>query len=156
MRNVRRAPALQPQGWPASSGREVTVSDAATDITARHRYSDAVADAAHIKNRIGDDLMKAKALGLALALSCGLLATSALTASAAPLGASTLTGAGVSNSAVELAQFKKKRYNQGYKNGYRAGSRHSRAPRNWRRYGARPGDWRTRGCIIVGPIWYCP
>ena len=101
--------------------------------------------------------MKAKAIGLALALSCGLLATSALTASAAPLGGtSALTGVVTSNAGFELAQFKKKRFNQGYRNGYRAGSRHSRAPRNWRRYGARPGDWRTRGCIIVGPIWYCP
>lgn len=101
--------------------------------------------------------MKAKAIGLALALSCGLLATSALTASAAPLGGTgALTGASAANSGVELAQFKKKRFNQGYRNGYRAGSRHSRAPRNWRRYGARPGNWRTRGCIIVGPIWYCP
>ena len=101
--------------------------------------------------------MKAKYIGLALALSCGLLATSAFTASAAPLGGSAaLTGVTAANSGVELAQFKKKRYNQGYRNGYRAGARHSRAPRNWRRYGARPGDWRTRGCIIVGPIWYCP
>ncbi len=105
--------------------------------------------------------MKAKAIGLALALSCGLLATSALTASAAPLGGTSaltgnLAGVATSNTGVELAQFRKKRYNQGYRNGYRAGSRHSRAPRNWRRYGARPGDWRTRGCVIVGPIWYCP
>lgn len=101
--------------------------------------------------------MKAKAIGLALAMSCGLLATSALTASAAPLGGTgALTGAtSASNAGFELAQFKK-RYRQGYRNGYRAGSHHSRAPRNWRRYGSRPGDWRTRGCIIVGPIWYCP
>lgn len=40
---------------------------------------------------------------------------------------------------------------------YIAGRRYGRAPRGWRRHGAvRPYDWRTRGCIIVGPIWFCP
>lgn len=43
-----------------------------------------------------------------------------------------------------------------FNKGYRAGSRHSHPPRGWRRYDRRPSDWRTRGCIIVGPIWFCP
>jgi hypothetical protein len=107
--------------------------------------------------------MTAKGIGLALAMSCGLLATSALTASAAPAIGGTLaagtSGLTASNGVVEQAQYKKrnmKRFNRGYRQGYRAGSRHSRAPRNWRRYGSRPGNWNTRGCIIVGPVWYCP
>ena len=43
-----------------------------------------------------------------------------------------------------------------FNRGYRAGSRHAHAPRGWRRYDRRPWDWRRRGCIIVGPIWFCP
>ena len=28
--------------------------------------------------------------------------------------------------------------------------------RGWHRYGARPWNWRARGCVIVGPVWFCP
>lgn len=43
-----------------------------------------------------------------------------------------------------------------YKHRYKPGSRLDRPPPNWRRYGSRPRDWSTRGCIVVGPIWFCP
>jgi hypothetical protein len=37
------------------------------------------------------------------------------------------------------------------------GRRYDRSPPGWRRHGSRrPGDWRTRGCIMVGPVWFCP
>lgn len=39
---------------------------------------------------------------------------------------------------------------------YRPGYRYNSAPRGWHRYHARPRDWRTRGCVIVGPMWFCP
>jgi hypothetical protein len=39
---------------------------------------------------------------------------------------------------------------------YVPGRRYSRPPSNWRQYRARPRDWRTRGCIVVGPVWFCP
>jgi hypothetical protein len=39
---------------------------------------------------------------------------------------------------------------------YAPGARLRAAPHGWRRYHARPGDWRTRGCVVVGPIWFCP
>ena len=39
---------------------------------------------------------------------------------------------------------------------YVPGRRYSHAPRGWRRYHHRPHYWRTRGCIIVGPVWFCP
>lgn len=29
-------------------------------------------------------------------------------------------------------------------------------PPGWRRYHARPRGWQTRGCMQIGPIWYCP
>lgn len=36
------------------------------------------------------------------------------------------------------------------------GGRYRNAPAGWRRHGARPGNWRTQGCIMVGPVWFCP
>lgn len=39
---------------------------------------------------------------------------------------------------------------------YVPGRRYHSPPPGWRRYGARPGDWRTRGCVMAGPIWFCP
>ena len=37
------------------------------------------------------------------------------------------------------------------------GRRYRQAPEGWNRRGSRrPGDWRTRGCITVGPVWFCP
>lgn len=39
---------------------------------------------------------------------------------------------------------------------YRAGHRYKTAPKGWRRHAARPGDWQRRGCVLVGPVWFCP
>lgn len=39
---------------------------------------------------------------------------------------------------------------------YRAGHRYSSAPRGWHRHGSRPRDWNRRGCVMVGPVWFCP
>lgn len=39
---------------------------------------------------------------------------------------------------------------------YRPGGRYSSAPRGYRRYGARPHDWRARRCVMAGPVWFCP
>lgn len=43
-----------------------------------------------------------------------------------------------------------------YKRRYTPGRRYRTAPPGYRRYSARPRDWRTRGCVIVGPLWFCP
>ena len=29
-------------------------------------------------------------------------------------------------------------------------------PYGWHSYNYRPYGWANRGCIIVGPLWYCP
>jgi hypothetical protein len=29
-------------------------------------------------------------------------------------------------------------------------------PRGWHSYHQRPNDWHRRGCMAVGPLWYCP
>lgn len=39
---------------------------------------------------------------------------------------------------------------------YRPGGRYNRPPPGWRRYGGRPGNWQRRGCVMVGPVWFCP
>jgi len=39
---------------------------------------------------------------------------------------------------------------------YRAGQRYRTAPRGWHRYDRRPGNWNRRGCVMVGPLWFCP
>ncbi|MDQ0395473.1 hypothetical protein [Labrys monachus] len=39
---------------------------------------------------------------------------------------------------------------------YAPGARLGAPPYGWHRYRTRPYDWRTRGCIVVGPIWFCP
>lgn len=28
--------------------------------------------------------------------------------------------------------------------------------RGWHNYAYRPDDWGDRGCVAVGPLWYCP
>lgn len=50
-------------------------------------------------------------------------------------------------------------YRRGYRDGrqlYTPGRRYNNAPGGWNRQGRRPGNWRSRGCILVGPIWFCP
>jgi len=32
---------------------------------------------------------------------------------------------------------------------------YDRPPPGWRRYSYAPYGWRDRGCINVGPVWYC-
>lgn len=41
-------------------------------------------------------------------------------------------------------------------NNFVPGRHYRSAPHGWHRYHSRPYDWRTRGCIVVGPIWFCP
>ncbi len=44
----------------------------------------------------------------------------------------------------------------GPKPSYRPGSRHAHAPKVWHRHSKRPSYWQTRGCVVVGPVWFCP
>ena len=39
---------------------------------------------------------------------------------------------------------------------YTPGVRLRRPPRGWHRFHRRPSYWRTRGCVIVGSVWWCP
>ena len=39
---------------------------------------------------------------------------------------------------------------------YQSGYSYRSAPYGYRRYYSRPYNWESRGCIIVGPVWFCP
>jgi hypothetical protein len=42
-----------------------------------------------------------------------------------------------------------RRYDNRWDRGYRS------PPRGYRRYSSRPRDWQRRGCILIGPVWFC-
>lgn len=100
----------------------------------------------------------------AFALSAALLGLASLTpAAAAP--ASSAAGAGLASGKAGIVdvQYKGKRDGKDWdgdghkhRHGYRPGGRYKRAPHGWHRHSHRPRDWRTRGCIAVGPVWFCP
>lgn len=97
---------------------------------------------------------------VALALSAALLGVASVSpASALPSAAAGSVTAQAETDGIALAQFgpKKKQFGKSkYRHKYRPGGRYSKAPRGWKRHYKRPSYWETRGCIIVGPIWFCP
>jgi hypothetical protein len=109
-----------------------------------------------------------KRLALVALLSLG-TAIGASSASAAPTVAGNLNGIGKADSGVQLI---KKRGNRGFRNrgfrnrgfkarrygnrGWRSGRRYGRRYSGWRRYSYRPYNYRSRGCIVLGPVWLCP
>ncbi|TAM99988.1 MAG: hypothetical protein EPN45_15165 [Rhizobiaceae bacterium] len=48
------------------------------------------------------------------------------------------------------------RHHRDHDRRYRPGHHYRSAPNGWHRYHRRPRDWQTRGCIVVGPVWFCP
>jgi len=98
----------------------------------------------------------------AIAISAALLGfVSIAPANATPVGSALSHATTATGGAVEQAQYKprkkyRKGYRQGYRQGYRAGHRYGHAPRGWKRHSHRPYGWRSRGCIAVGPVWFCP
>jgi hypothetical protein len=97
-----------------------------------------------------------------LAVSACLLAF----AGTAPTLAAPVSGAGSANAQtdrgvtpVQYGQYRKKNFggkHRGHKHGFRPGSRHAHAPKGWHRHSRRPSYWQTRGCVVVGPVWFCP
>jgi hypothetical protein len=89
---------------------------------------------------------------LALGTAIGSSAASAAPASTA------LSGLNQTHSGIELAK-----YHRHGRHFYRPHYRHHRhyyrghnRYRGWHRYHHRPRHWRSLGCVVVGPIWYCP
>ena len=48
----------------------------------------------------------------------------------------------------------------GYKRGHYKHDAYKHAykhpPKGWRSYSSRPIFWERRGCLLIGPGWYCP
>ncbi len=102
----------------------------------------------------------------AYALSAALLGMMSVMPASAASVVPSQAGVAVQSQGIVLAQYspqKKKYYgNKPYgkkhygKHNYRPGGRYSKAPRGWKRHYKRPSYWQTRGCIVVGPVWFCP
>jgi hypothetical protein len=39
---------------------------------------------------------------------------------------------------------------------YEPGRHYRSAPHGWHRHRHRPRDWYARGCVVIGPVWFCP
>ena len=79
--------------------------------------------------------------------------------SAAPTTTS-VAGVGEAQSGIVLARDRRdggyRRHGNWRRNGYRGDYRGGDRYRGWHRYHSRPSGWRSRGCVIVGPVWVCP
>lgn len=80
-------------------------------------------------------------------------------ASAAPL--SKAAGATQSAAQSDVVQVRHHKKHRNYKNRHHRGAYNWRNDRryyryrSWNRYGSRPYNWRSRGCVAVGPVWFC-
>jgi len=92
----------------------------------------------------------------------GLMGTQAATA--APLSNAAGATQGIAHADVQHVQnrrkglknrnFRQRGYNSRGYNNWRSDRRYYRY-RNWNRYNSRPYNWRSRGCVALGPIWFC-
>jgi hypothetical protein len=89
----------------------------------------------------------------------------AATAHAAPVAKpSASSNISASSDLVEIKKYYKRKgkyrgpkyRGRGYYRGGYGRNYYRTAPRGWRSYSYRPFGWQRRGCIIAGPVWYCP
>jgi hypothetical protein len=93
-------------------------------------------------------VLRLKSIALIVALAGGLASTASAMTVTKPAGIMTPP-------TLQKVDYRKNKvYHRRGK--YRAGGRYNKAPAHWHRFDRRPGDWQRRGCIIVGPIWWCP
>jgi hypothetical protein len=45
---------------------------------------------------------------------------------------------------------------KGHGHRYADSHRYKSVPHGWKHYNYRPYRWEHRGCVIIGPVWYCP
>lgn len=94
-----------------------------------------------------------------VAISALLLVTS-VGASAAPIAAATDAGQ-TAASPLQLAQrdMRDGRWQRDHRRHdemRRHDERRHGPPSGWHRYRARPHDYHRRGCMQIGPAWFCP
>jgi hypothetical protein len=90
----------------------------------------------------------------AFAFSAALLGLAVVSPASAVTPSAAVGHATVQTDGITPVQYKKKHYKHRHK--YRPGGRYKHAPKGWRRYSSRPSFWQTRGCVVVGPVWWCP
>ena len=99
------------------------------------------------------------------AIAAGIVAATASAASATPAAKAAQAGEAVrshSSTVVEHVDYKDRRRmlhkrdrHMGHRHRHWNGDSDNRY-RGWHRYHSRPLGWRNRGCVAVGPIWFCP
>jgi hypothetical protein len=75
------------------------------------------------------------------------------TASAAPIHPSAGVGAMTTPRTTQV-DWRDRNRHRNWRGGHH-GRRHGPPP-GWRRYHTRPWDWQRRGCMAIGPVWFCP
>ncbi|SFV38714.1 hypothetical protein SAMN04488557_3811 [Hyphomicrobium facile] len=81
---------------------------------------------------------------------------SATSASAITVGPPAPVAASTAIQQVDYRNDHRNNYRNNHKRKYYH-KRHDRhPPKGWHRYHKRPGDWSRRGCMAIGPVWWCP
>lgn len=93
--------------------------------------------------------MRSKILALAAAVAAGAFASQA---GAAPIGKVD----GIATSKAFTAVDYRRDRDHDRDNDRRHWRRGDYEKRGWHRFNRRPGDWRRRNCVAVGPVWFCP
>lgn len=102
--------------------------------------------------------MKKTLMTIAVLAMGGLMGTQAATAAPLSKAAGATQGA-VHADVIQVRDRNRNGIRDGrerrmYNNNWRNDRRYYRY-RNYNRYNARPYNWRSRGCVAVGPIWFC-
>jgi hypothetical protein len=100
--------------------------------------------------------VKKSAMTLAALAFAGLMGTQA---NAAPLSSAAAATTQAAPSAVEQVRDRYERrddrwHRRNARRDWRSDRRYYRY-RNWNRYNSRPYNYRSRGCVAVGPVWFC-
>lgn len=96
------------------------------------------------------------------ALAAGILAMSVSAASAMPAAArhaadNTRVAASTDVEPAQYRHHKRSWKHRHYRHrGHAWNDRRYGQYRGWKRHYSRPYSWRSRGCVAVGPIWFCP
>lgn len=97
-------------------------------------------------------------LSILSAATAAFIALTATSASALPVAKPGQTGA-ETTAMTEQVQYRKNHGQFGHQqrrhNGWRHNDNRYNKYRGWNRYSKRPYNYRNRGCVAVGPIWFC-
>ena len=92
---------------------------------------------------------------VATLLTCSIAGAAPATSSLPKVPNATAAAPGVAE--AQYRKSRKYRGNRKYRRNFRGGrSYRGRNYSSYRRYGSRPYGWRSRGCFVVGPVWFCP